>query len=247
MCCWFEHGEEILQIRNLLIVDENVRLLHVALHLFRIGHEVGREVTAVELHTFHSLEHRVATLCILDGDNTIHADSAHTIGNELTNFSIVVSRDACHLLNLLVAFAHLFSLCLNAFYHFCHSLVHTALQIERVSTSCHISHTLCQDGLRQDGSSSSAITGIVARLARNALHELCASILETVFQFDFFCHCNAIFRDARSTEFFVDHHIATFRAEGYFHCVCQSVSTFAERFARIHIVSDIFCHDKSLF
>jgi hypothetical protein len=44
-----KHG---LKVRELGLIDENVRVLQVDAHLVSVGNEVRREVAAVELHAF---------------------------------------------------------------------------------------------------------------------------------------------------------------------------------------------------
>ena len=40
-----------------------------------------------------------------------------------------------------------------------------------------------------------------------------------------------------------DIHIAAFRTEGHFHCICKRVCAFAEKLAGFNVVFDFFCHD----
>src|SRR3990172_96246 len=51
-----EQRQEVLHVRDLLLVDEDVPVLEDGLHPLRVGHEVGREVAAVELHALDDLE-----------------------------------------------------------------------------------------------------------------------------------------------------------------------------------------------
>ena len=179
--CKFEHGQEFLEVGDLLVVDQDVRVLHFASHLLRIRHEISREITTIELHTLHGLEDSVATLGIFDGNHAIYRHFAHTIGNELTDFSIVVGRDSGYLFDFVVVCAHLFSLRFDAFHHFAHSLVDTTLEIERISTSSHVFHAFGENGLCEHGGSCGAITCIITRLRGYTLDELCTSVLERIF------------------------------------------------------------------
>jgi hypothetical protein len=52
----FEHGKHRLQVRELLFVDQDVRVFEFDRHLVRVGDEVGAEVAAVELHAFDDVE-----------------------------------------------------------------------------------------------------------------------------------------------------------------------------------------------
>ena len=57
-----EHREQILHRRDLLVVDQDERILEDRFHLLRIGDEVRREVAAVELHALDRLERRLEAL-----------------------------------------------------------------------------------------------------------------------------------------------------------------------------------------
>src|SRR5206468_3299397 len=53
-----EQREQVLHDRDLLLVDEEVGVLEHRLHPVDVGHEVGGEVAAVELHALDDLELR---------------------------------------------------------------------------------------------------------------------------------------------------------------------------------------------
>src|ERR1700730_5858418 len=52
----FEQGQDHLETGQLLFEEQDVRLLELADHLRGIGHEVWREIAAVELHTLDDVE-----------------------------------------------------------------------------------------------------------------------------------------------------------------------------------------------
>ena len=60
-----EHREEVLHVRDLLLGDEDVDVLEDHFHALGIGHEVRREVAAVELHALDDLERRLGALAPL--------------------------------------------------------------------------------------------------------------------------------------------------------------------------------------
>ncbi len=53
-----KHGQQRLQVRQLLLVDQDVGIVEIDAHLLGIGDEVGRDIAAVELHAFHGLQAR---------------------------------------------------------------------------------------------------------------------------------------------------------------------------------------------
>ena len=98
----FEDRQEIFQVGNLLVVDQDVRFLHLTFHLLGIGYEVSRQITAVELHTFYHADGRIRTLSFLDGDDTVLGNLTHGVGNKLTDNRIVVGRYGTYLFDLVV-------------------------------------------------------------------------------------------------------------------------------------------------
>ena len=52
-----EQGQELVEGRQLFFVDENIGLIQLDPHLIGVGHEIGRDVAAVELHALDHLKH----------------------------------------------------------------------------------------------------------------------------------------------------------------------------------------------
>jgi len=64
-----QHGHQVFVAGDLLLVDEDVRVFQLALHLLRVGDEVRRQVSPrVELHALDELVGRLEGLAFLDGD-----------------------------------------------------------------------------------------------------------------------------------------------------------------------------------
>ena len=53
-----EQRQQVLHVADLLLVDQDVGILEHAFHALGVGHEVRREVAAVELHAVHGLAAR---------------------------------------------------------------------------------------------------------------------------------------------------------------------------------------------
>ena len=73
--------EQILHGRNLLVINQDVRTLQFCFHLFAIGNEVWREVTAIELHSFHGFYIRFRSFCFFHGNHTFVAYDLHRLGD----------------------------------------------------------------------------------------------------------------------------------------------------------------------
>ena len=89
----FQDRKHRLQVRQLLLVDEDVGVGQLDLHLLGVGDEVGRQIAAVELHAFDDVELELETLGLLDGDDAFLADLLHGFGDLLADFTVAVGRD----------------------------------------------------------------------------------------------------------------------------------------------------------
>src|SRR5690606_18224780 len=99
----FEQGQQILHRADLLLVDQDDRVLEDHFHAVRVGHEVRREVAAIELHAFDDVERRLHALGFLDRDDAVLADLLHRLGNDLADRLVTVGRDRADLGNHVAA------------------------------------------------------------------------------------------------------------------------------------------------
>src|SRR5215204_2324446 len=123
-----EHG---LQRRELLLVDEDVRVLELGHHLLGVGDEVRREVAAVELHALDDVELRLGGLRLLDGDDALVADLLHRLRDHLADRLVAVGRDRADLRDLLGGL-HLLGLALDVLDHVRHGEIDAALEVHGV-------------------------------------------------------------------------------------------------------------------
>ena len=56
---FFEHGNNVRVRRDFLVGDEDIRIGDVGFHFFGVGHEIGGEVAAIELHTFDIIHFKI--------------------------------------------------------------------------------------------------------------------------------------------------------------------------------------------
>ncbi len=66
-------------------------------HSFRVGHKVGRYVTAVELHPFDSLEFGRNRPGLLNCNNAVLADFLHCLGYDVADLRVAVCRNRANL------------------------------------------------------------------------------------------------------------------------------------------------------
>src|SRR5690606_943364 len=79
----FEDRQHRLQVRELLLVDQDIGIIQLHGHLLGVGHEVGAEIAAVELHAFDNVEFEFEALGFFDGDHAFLADLFHRLGDLL--------------------------------------------------------------------------------------------------------------------------------------------------------------------
>src|SRR5690606_9514249 len=51
-----EHGQEVTDVADLLVEQQDAGIVELDLHFFLVRDEVGREVTAVELHALNNIQ-----------------------------------------------------------------------------------------------------------------------------------------------------------------------------------------------
>jgi hypothetical protein len=126
-----EHGQKILHVRDLLLVDEDVRILQHDFHALGIGHEVGRQVAAVELHALDHVQRGLHRLGFLDGDDAFLADLLHGLGQDVADHGVAVGADGADLGDLGLALGGL-GLLFQVLDHLGHGGVDAALDVHRV-------------------------------------------------------------------------------------------------------------------
>src|SRR3546814_12577057 len=62
----FQNRKHRLQVRQLLLVDEDVRVGEFDQHFLGVGDEVGRQIAAVDLHALDDIEFKLEALGLLD-------------------------------------------------------------------------------------------------------------------------------------------------------------------------------------
>ena len=95
-----EDRNQVLDHRDLLLVDQDVGVLEDRLHRRRVGDEVGAQVAAVELHALDPLDLGLQGLALLDRDHAVLADLLGGLGDHLADLGVEVGGDGRDLLGL---------------------------------------------------------------------------------------------------------------------------------------------------
>ncbi len=92
-----EQRQQVLHVADLLLVDQDVRVLEHHFHPLGIGDEVGREVAAVELHALDHVQLGGHGLGLFDRDDAVLADLLHRLGDDVADGRVAVGRDGADL------------------------------------------------------------------------------------------------------------------------------------------------------
>ena len=131
-----EHRQQVLHRRDLLLVNQDDRVLEHDFHALGVGHEVGREIPAVELHTFDDVERGLERLGLFDRDDAVLADLVHRFSDDLADRRVAVGRDRADLRDHVAGHRprHLLDLFDDDF----DGLLDAALQFHRVGAGDHV-------------------------------------------------------------------------------------------------------------
>ena len=80
-----EQRQNVLNRGDLLIGDENVRIVDNSFHLIGISYHVGGDVAAVELHAFNYLGVGLSSLALFKGDNAVSGYLLHSLSDKLAD------------------------------------------------------------------------------------------------------------------------------------------------------------------
>src|SRR5262249_36608633 len=226
-----EQREQLVEAGELLLVDEDVRILHLHAHLIRVGDEVGRDVAAVELHALDHVKLGLERFGLLDRDHALVADLLHRLGEEAADLAVAVGRNRADLGDLLVG-GDLLRVLLEVIDDGFDREVDAALEIHRIHAGGHRLGSFLDDRGGEHGGGGGAVTGDVRGLGRDLAHHLCAHVLELVFELDLLGDGYAVLGDPRGAEALVEHDVAALGAERHLHRIVENVDAAQHLVAR---------------
>ena len=238
-----EDREQRLQVRQLLLVDQDVRVVELDRHLLGVGDEVRRQVAAVELHAFDDVELRGHALGFLDSDDAFLADLFHRLGDHVADFLLAVRRDGADLGDLGGA-GDVLRAGLEVGDDGGDRHVDAALQVHRVHAGRDRLHALADDRLGEDGRGRRAVAGLVVGLRRDFADHLRAEVLELVLELDLLGDGDAVLGDARRAEALLDDDVAALGTERHLDRIGEDVDAAEDALTRVAAETDVFgCHD----
>ncbi len=234
----FQQRHHRLQRRELLLVQQDDRVLEFDGHLLGVGDEIGREVAAVELHALDDIGLGLEALVLLDGDDTLVADLLHRVGDLAADLGFAVGRDGADLRHF-GAVVDRARGGLDLFDDLGHGHVDAALEVHRVHAGGDRLHAAPDDGGGEDGGGGGAVTGLVVGAVGHFLDHLRAHVLELVLELDLLGDGDAVLGDAGRAEALVDDDVAALGAERDLHRIGEDVDTLEHAIARIGIEFDV--------
>ena len=228
----FEHRQQRLQRRELLLVDQDVGIVELGDHLLGVGDEVGREIAAVELHALDDVELGLEALGLFDRDDAFIADLLHRLGDHLADGGVAVRGNRADLGDLVVR-GDLLGVLLEVGDDGLDGEVDAALQVHRVHAGGDGLGAFADDRGREHGRGGGAVAGDVVVLGGDFAHQLRAEVLELVGELDFLGDGHAVLGDARGAEGLLDDDVAALRAERHLHRVVEDFDAAQHAVARI--------------
>src|SRR3989449_1519920 len=235
----FEQRQQLVQRGELLLVDQDVGIVHFNAHLVGVGDEVGRDVAAVELHALDDIEFGLERLGFLNRDDALIADLLHGVSQELADFGVAVGGDGADLGDFLVR-GDLLGVLDEVGDHGVHRQVDTALQVHRVHAGGNRLGAFPDDRSREHGRGGGAVAGSVCRLGGDFTYHLGAHVLELVLKLDFLGDGDAVLGDAGCAERFVEHDVAALGTERDLHRVVENFDSAQHPVAGIDAEFDFF-------
>ena len=220
-------------------MDENISVIQLCNHLFRIGDEIGREIATVKLHTLDNVEFGFSRLGLLDSDHAFIANLLHGLGNHVADGLVTIGRNGADLCNF-SRILDLLRAALDVLDGSRNGHVNTALQVHRVHAGGDVFYAFLDNGLRQNGCGCGAVASGVVGLGSHFAHHLGAHVFELVLKFDFLGNGHTVLGDARCAIGLVDDDIAALRAKGHLYGICKNIDAAQHAVACIRAKTYVF-------
>ncbi len=212
-----QQRHELVDVGDLVFVNQDEGLFLDDLHRFLVGHEVGAEVAAVELHALDDLDLVVDALAFFDGDGGFPPDLRHRVGNDLADDRVVVGADRCHLRDGLVV-RHGGGHRRQLRDDLLDGGANPACKRHRVRAGGEVAVAFLEDRLGQHGGGGGSVARVVGGLGGRFLHQLGAHVLILVGEFDFLGHRYAVLGDGRCAPAFVENSTSASGTQRAFDC-----------------------------
>src|SRR3954463_3327982 len=214
---------------DLLVGDEDERILEDRLHPLLVGDHVRRDVALVELHALGELEVHAERLALLDVHDAVLADLLDGVGDDVADL-LVAGGDGRHAGDLLLA-GDLLGLLADVVDDLVDGDLDAALERERVGAGRDVLEAVAHDRLGEHGRGRRAVAGDVVGRRGDLADELRALVLEDVLDLDLTSDRDTVVGDRRGAELLVEDDVAAARAERHLDGVGHGVHAGLEGLA----------------
>src|SRR5215207_9084765 len=216
-----DDGEQILDVRDLAVDDEDVRVLEDRRLALGVRHEVRRQVPLVEAHALGELELGAEGVRLLDGDDALLADLVDRLGDDRADLGVGGGdggrgRDLFLGLDLLRGREQLGG-------DGCDGLLDAALQRDRVCAGGDVAEAFAHERLGEHDRGGGAVTADVIGLLGDLLDELGADLLVRVVELDLLGDRDAVVRDGGGAPLLLEDDVAAPWTEGHLDGVGEGV------------------------
>ena len=241
-----EQGQELLQARQLALVQEDEAVIEHHLHARGVGGEVRRQVAAIELHALDHVERGLHRLGLLDRDHALLAHLLHRPREDVADDGLAVGADRRDLGDLSLASGGL-GLRFQAADDRANGGGDAALDIHRVVARGDQLAPLAVDRLGEHGRGRGAVTRDVGGLGCHLLDHLRAHVGEPVFELDLLGDGDAILGHGRRAPAPLENDVPAARAERHLDGVGEDVEAVGDalsgRLRKHHLLG---CHGRDL-
>ncbi len=237
-----EQRDELLDGPDLLLVDEDERVLQDGFHLVGIGDEVRREVSPVELHPLDDVHGGGEGLALLHGDHAVLPGLLQRVGDHLADFAVGVRGDRRHVLDLALVVTDLAGVPAELLDHGGHGGVDAALERHGVTSGHNRFLALEEDRLGEDGGGGGPVAGHIRGLAGHLTHEARGHVLVLVPELDLLGDGHPVLGDRRSAPALVEHGVPAFRSECGLHGTCEVGNPRAHPVADLLVKGELLRH-----
>ena len=244
-----EERQEVGKVADLLLKDQDVRILKNALGLLGVGHEVRRDVALVEGHAFNVIERGLVALGFFHFDHAIGADLVNGLGDEFAHRSVMIGADGGNLDKVALAGALASALGDGVASDF-RCIIDATLHSDGVCTSSDVAKATVEDRSGEHGGGSGAVACNIGGLLGNLLHHACAHIGERLGELNFLSDGHAVLGDVGTAPALSDHHVATSGSHGDCDCSGDRVDALLELGLRgrgeLHLLAISHCWEAFL-
>ena len=219
-------GKEVLDGADLLVRNQDVRVVEHGLHALGVGDHVRREVALVELHALGELELEPEGLALLDVDDAVLADPLDRVGDDVADLALA-RRDRGDPGDVFLA-RDLLRLLLQILDDRVHGVLDAALDPHGIRAGSDVLQALADNRLGEHRRGRRAVAGDVVGRRGDLLDELCALVLERVLDLDLASDRDTVVRDRRRAELLVEHDVPALRAKGDLDRVGEDVDAALE-------------------